>query len=177
MFPMTSNWARVKRVLTGLILGLALFTCVWVSRVFFTGQILGSLIPMSTLREIAWRAIIGGAIPALPLGFGYGLMRHRNVLVGAVVVALLACMIEVATSSASVPWWKFKTWWVLPLECVSVLILFVGAAVVGSRSLRPIPPQVRSRLGAGIFVLLTVGALTWPWLYSCIHDNVCKLVP
>ena len=174
---MTSSWVRVRRVLTGLILGLALFTCVWVSRVFFTGQILGSLIPMSTLREIAWRAMVGGAIPALPLGFGYGLMRHRNVLLGSVLVALLACMIELATSSASVSWWNFKTWWVLPLECITVLVLFVGAALVGSQSLRRVPQHVRSRLGAALFILLTVGALIWPWLYSCMHDNVCKLVP
>jgi hypothetical protein len=174
---MSSNRVGAKRVLTSLALALALFICIWVSRVFFTGQILGPLMPMTTLREIAWRAMIGGAIPALPLGFGYGLMRHRNVLVGATVVALLACAIELVTSSASVPWWKFKTWWVLPLECISVAVLFVAAALVGSRSLRRVAPHVRSRLGAALFVLLTVGALTWPWLYSCIHDNVCKLVP
>jgi hypothetical protein len=174
---MNSNRVGAKRVLTSLALALALFICIWVSRVFFTGQILGPLMPMTTLREIAWRAMIGGAIPALPLGFGYGLMRHRNVLVGAAVVALLACTIELVTSSASVPWWKFKTWWVLPLECISVVVLFVGAALVGSRSLRRVAPRVRSRLGAALFVLLTVGALTWPWLYSCIHDDVCKLVP
>jgi hypothetical protein len=174
---MTSAWVLVKRVGISLTLAAALFICVWVSRVFFTGQILGPLLPMTTLREIAWRAIVGGAIPAVPLGFGFGLLRHRNVLASALVVATLACTIELATSSASIPWWKFKTWWVLPLECITVLVLFAGAALAGARCLRRVPQQVRSRLGAGLFVLLTVGALSWPWLYSCVHDHVCKLVP
>ena len=167
----------VKRVFASLALGAALFICVWVSRVFFTGQILGPLLPLTTLREIAWRAVVGGAIPAVPLGFGFGLLRHRNVLASALVVATLACTIELATSSASIPWWNFKTWWVLPLECITVLVLFAGAALAGARCLRRVPQQVRSRLGVGVFLLFTVGALTWPWLYSCVHDNVCKLVP
>ena len=167
----------MKQVLAGLALGLALFVCVWVSRVFFAGQVLGSIMPLTGSIAVACLAIVGGALPTLPLGFGYGLMHHGKVLTGAIVVALLACMLELVTSSASVSWWRFKTWWVLPIECVTVLVVFAVAALIGSRSLQNILPLVRFRLGVGIFVLITVGALCWPWLYSCIRLNVCRLVP
>jgi len=167
----------MKQVLASLALGLALFVCVWVSRVFFAGQVLGPLIPLTGLVGIACIAILGGALPTLPLGFGYGLMRHDNVLAGALVVVVLACAFELATSAAAISWWKFKTWWVLPLECLTVLVVFLIAALAGSRSLQGVVPSVRFRLGAGLFVLITVAALCWPWLYSCIHLNVCRLVP
>ncbi len=170
-------WTRAKRVLASLALGLALFVCVWVSRVFFAGQIVGPLIPLTGLIAIASITIIAGAVPTLPLGFGYGLMRHHSMLGGAIVVVVLACIFELATSSAAVSWWKFKTWWVLPLECLTVLIVFLLAALAGSRSLQGVVPVVRFRIGAGLIVLITVGALCWPWLYSCIHLNVCRLVP
>jgi hypothetical protein len=177
VIAMAPIWVGVRRVAASLALGLVLFIDIWVCRVFFAGPILGPLMPLSVLWAIAWIAIIAGAIPALPLGFGYGLMQHRNVLVGAVVVALIGCLLELATSAARVSWWKFITWWVLPLECITVLAVFVIAALVGSRSLRRVLPPVRSRLGVGIFVLFTALALSWPWLYSCIALNVCKLVP
>jgi hypothetical protein len=177
VIAMAPIWVGVKRIAASLALGLALFIGMRVARVFFVTPILGPLMPTSVLWAIAWIAIIAGVIPALPLGFGYGLMRHRNVLVGAIVVALLGCVLELATSAAQLPWWKFITWWVLPLECVTVLAVFVIAALVGSRSLHRVSPSVRAGLGVGIFVLFTVLALTWPWLYSCIVFNVCKLVP
>ena len=170
-------WTHTKQALASLALGLALFVCVWVSRVFFTGQVLAPLIPLTGLVAIACIAILGGALPTLPLGFGYGLMRHDRVLAGALVVALLACAIELATSAAAVSWWLFKTWWVLPVECLTVLVVFVIAALAGSRSLPRVVRPLRTRVGAGLFVLMTVGALCWPWLYSCIHLNVCRLVP
>jgi len=166
-----------KQALAGLAFGFVLFVCVWVSRVFFAGNVLGPLLPLTGLPAIACIAIVGGVLPALPLGFGYGLMPRRNVLVGAIVVAVLACLFELATSSASVSWWNFKTWWVLPLECLTVLVVFVVTALLGSRSLRGVPPRIRVRLGVGIFVLIVLAALTWPWLYSCIRFNVCRLVP
>jgi hypothetical protein len=170
-------WLLAKQALAGLAFGFALFVCVWVSRVFFAGNVLGPLVPLTGLAAIACITIVGGALPALPLGFGYGLMPRRNVLVGAIVVAVLACLFELATSSASVSWWNFKTWWVLPLECLTVLVVFVVAALVGSRSLQRVLPRIRVRLGVGIFVLIVLAALTWPWLYSCIRFNVCRLVP
>lgn len=170
-------WKRVKRALGSLALGFALFICVWVSRVFFVGQMVSLLIPLRGLAGIAWIAILGGALPSFVLGFAYGLLRQRNVLAGALVVAALACALELGVSSAAVPWWNFITWWVLPIECITVLVVFVSLALVGSRSLQRLRTPVRFRLGVGLFVLLTLGALTWPWLYSCIRLNVCKLVP
>jgi hypothetical protein len=171
------HWGPVKQVLASLALGLALFICIWVSRVFFAGQVLGPVIPMSGLGAIAVLAIIGGALPALALGFGYGLMRPRQLLTGAVIVAVLGCVVELATSSAAVPWWTFITWWVLPIECIAVVVVFVGAALAGARSLPRLLPPTRPRLGAAVFVVMTLGAVTWPWLYSCIYSNVCSLVP
>jgi hypothetical protein len=170
-------WSRVKRTLGTLALGLALFICVWVSRIFLAGPIVGSFMPLAGKAAIAWIAVVGGAVPALPLGLTYGLMRGRGVLSGAGVVAVLACALELATSSVAVPWWTFVTWWVLPLECVTVLAFFVIAALVGSRLMPGVRPVVRSRVGACTFVMLTVGALTGPWLYSCLRLNVCSLVP
>jgi hypothetical protein len=177
VFAIASVWGPVKQGLASLALGLALFICIWVSRVFFAGQVLGPVIPMTGLGAIAVLAIIGGALPALPLGFGYGLMRHRQLLLGAVVVAVLGCLIELATSSAALPWWTFITWWVLPIECVTVLVVFVAAALAAARSLPRLVAPTRSRLGVAVFVVMTLGALTWPWLYSCIRNNVCSLVP
>src|SRR5208282_915297 len=135
------------------------------------------LLPFTGLDAIACVTIVGGALPTLPLGFGYGLMPRRNVLVGAIVVAVLACLFELATSSASIAWWNFKTWWVLPLECLTVLVVFVVAALLGSRLLQRVGPRIRVRIGVGIFALIVIAALTWPWLYSCIRFNVCRLVP
>jgi hypothetical protein len=170
-------WLRPKEVLANLAFGSALFVCVWVSRVFFAGNVLAPLLPLTGLAAIAGIAMVGGALPTLPLAFGYGLMPRRNVLVSAIVVAILACAIELAISSASIAWWKFKTWWVLPLECLTVLVVFVASALVGSRSLGSVLPRTRARLGGGIFALTVLAALAWPWLYSCIRFNVCRLIP
>ena len=170
-------WIRAKQVLASLAFGLALFICVWVSRVFFVRNVLGPLIPLTGPAKVACIAICQGAIPALPLGFGYGLMPRRNLFAGAVAVALLACAFELATSSVSFAWWNFKTWWVLPLECLTVLVAFVVAALAGSRSLQGVRPKVRVCVGAGIFALIVVGALIWPWLFSCLFLNDCRLVP
>jgi hypothetical protein len=177
VFAIASVWGPVKQVLTSVVLGLALFVCIWVSRVFFVGQVLGPVIPMTGLGAIAVLAVIGGALPALPLGFGYGLMRHRPLLVGAVAIALLGCGVDLAMMSAVLPWWTFITWWVLPIECITVLLVFVAAAFGGARSLPRLVPPTRSRLGAAVFVVMTLGAVTFPWLYSCIRNSVCSLVP
>ena len=177
MFAIASVWAPVKQVLATLALGLALFVCIWVSRVFFVGQVLGPVMPMMGLWTIALLAIVGGALPALLLGFGFGLMQHRQLLIGAGAVAALGGLLELATSAAAVPWWNFITWWVLPLECVTVLVVFVLAALAGPRALPHLAPPTRARVGVGVFVLVTLGAVTWPWLYSCLYNNVCSLVP
>ena len=166
----------VKQTLARLALALALFACIWVSRVFLAGEIVGSVMPLAGFAAVAWIAVVAGLLPALPLGFAYGFMRTRNnVLAGAVVVAVLACVFELAAASVAVPWWRFVTWWVLPLECVTVLLVFVFAAWAGAQSLQLVPPMVRFRVGVAMFVLFTVGLVTWPWLYSCIRFNVCSI--
>jgi hypothetical protein len=166
---------RVKQTLARLALALALFACIWVSRVFLAGEVVGSVMPLAGVAAVAWIAVVGGLIPALPLGFAYGFMSTRNVLAGAIVVAVLACVFELAAASVAVPWWKFVTWWVLPLECVTVLLVFLFAAWAGSQSLPRVLPVVRFRVGLAMFVLLTVGVVTWPWLYGCIRFNVCSI--
>ena len=153
---------RMMQALASLALALALFVCIWVSRVFLAGTVVGSVMPLVGVAAVAWIAVVGGLLPALPLGFAYGLMGNRNVLAGAIVVAVLACAFELAAASAAVPWWTFVTWWVLPLECVTVLLVFVFAAWAGSQSLQRVLPAVRFRIGVAMFVLLTVGAVTWP---------------
>jgi hypothetical protein len=155
---------RVKQTLASLALALALFTCVWVSRIFLAGEVVGSFMPLAGRTAIAWIAVVGGLLPALPLGLAYGFLRIRNVLAGAIVVAVLACVFELASASVAVPWWTFVTWWVLPLECLTVLLFFVLAALAGSQLLRRVLPVVRFRIGVGLFVLLTAGAVTLPWL-------------
>lgn len=168
-------WVRVKRTLASLALALVLFICVWVCRVFFAGEVVGSFAHLTGRAAIAGIAIIGGALPALPLGFAYGLMRARDILAGAIVVALLAGAFELATSSVAIAWWKFVTWWVLPLESLTVLVVFVIGALAGSRSLRRVLPGLRFRLGVGIFVLFAVGMISSPWLYRCIRFDVCSV--
>ncbi len=155
---------RVKQTLANLALAMALFTCVWVSRIFLAGEVVGAFMPLAGRTAIAWIAVVGGLLPALPLGLAYAFLRIRNVLAGAIVVAVLACVFELASASVAVPWWTFVTWWVLPLECLTVLLFFVLAALAGSQLLRRVLPVVRIRIGVGLFVLLTAGAVTLPWL-------------
>jgi hypothetical protein len=173
---MAAMLLRVKQTLASLALALALFTCIWVSRVFLAGEVVGSFMPLAGRTAIASIAVVGGLLPALPLGLAYGFLRTRNVLAGAIVVAVLACVFELAAASVAVPWWTFVTWWVLPLECFTVLLFFVLTARAGSQLLQRVPPVVRFRVGVSMFVLLTVGAVTWPWLYGCIRFNVCSIV-
>jgi hypothetical protein len=166
---------RVKQTLAALALGLALFACIWVTRVFLAGEIVGLVMPLAGFAAVASIAVVAGLLPALPLGFAYGFMRTSNGFAGAIVVALLACVFELAAASVAVPWWKFVTWWVLPLECMAVLLVFAFAAWAGSHSLQRVLSVTRFRVGVAMFVLLTVGMVTWPWLYGCIRLNVCSI--
>jgi hypothetical protein len=168
--------SRVKQTLGSFALALALFACVWVSRIFLAGEVVGWFMPLAGRTAIALIAVVGGLVPALPLGLAYGFLRTRNVLAGAIVVAVLACVFELASASVAVPWWTFVTWWVLPLECLTVVLFFALAAVVGSQLLRRVLPVVRFRIGVGLFVLFTAGLATWPWLYGCFRFNACSIV-
>ena len=155
---------RVKQTLASLALALALFICVWVSRVFLAGEVVGSVMALTGRTAIAWIAVVGGLLPAVPLGLAYGFLRTRKVLIGALVVAALACVFELAVASVAVPWWTFATWWVLPLECLTILLFFALTALAGSQFAQRVFPAARVGVGVGMFVLLTVGAVVWPWL-------------
>jgi hypothetical protein len=153
-------WVRAKQALGSLAMALALFICLRVSRVFLAGDIVGAFMPLTGRAAIVWVALVAGALPSLPLGLAYGLLRARNVLAGAMAVAVLACAFELTTSSV-VSWWRFVTWWVLPLECVTALLVFATAALFGSRLPQPMVPVARFRLGVGVFLLITVSAIAW----------------
>src|SRR5450432_98619 len=101
---------------------LALFACVWVTRVFVSAEIVAGILQMTGLRAIALVAVLGGLLPALPLGLGYGLLWPAPVHGRAL-----------AFASLTVPWWSFFTWWVLPLEGVTLLVIFPLVAWIGAR--------------------------------------------
>jgi hypothetical protein len=98
------------------------------------------------------------AAPALRAGRGF-------------VVALAACLLELAFASLSVAWWSFLTWWVLPVECVVVLVTFPLAAALGERCLRG--ADFRRRAGYAVFIVATLCAVAWPWLQGCIRMGAC----
>jgi hypothetical protein len=97
------------------------------------------------------------------------------VLGAALTVAAIACALERGFASLSVPWWSFITWWVLPTECVVMLVVFPTAAWLGSRLLTRLEPSTRRRIGSGVFVLLTLCAIALASLYSCLQAGTCGL--
>jgi hypothetical protein len=121
-------WTRLKRTLAYVALAVALFACVWTSRVFVSPRLVTLLLPMTGLLAVALVAVFGGLLPALPFGVGYGLLAPRPLAWKAFRIALGACVFELALASASVRWWSFFTWWVLPLECVTLMLCFPAAA-------------------------------------------------
>ena len=123
----------LKRLSSYVVLVLALFACMWASRVFVAPWIIELLIAETTLIGVVLIAILGGLIPALPLGFGYGLLAAPPVVGKALRIALGAAVVELALASLSVPWWLFFTWWVLPLECLVLVVFFPAAAWAGAR--------------------------------------------
>ena len=165
----------LKRALVYGLPALALFICVWTTRVFLAVDIVAVLMPMAGLRAIAAVAVIGGLLPSIPLGFAYGLIRPRPILVSAFTVALTACVLELAFASLTVPWWLFLTWWVLPTECVVVAIVFPTSAWIGTCLFVNSAPVRRRRVGAGVFMLLALCALAGPWLYGWVHAGACGI--
>jgi hypothetical protein len=163
----------LKRALVYGLPALALFICVWTTRVFLAVDIVALFMPMTGLLAIAAVAAVGGLLPSIPLGIAYGLIRPRPILSSAFTIALTACVLELAFASLTVPWWSFLTWWVLPTECAVVAIVFPLAAWIGSLLFTGSDPIRRRRVGAGVFVLLTLCALAGPWLYGCIRTGAC----
>jgi hypothetical protein len=122
----------LKRALVYGLPALALFICVWATRVFLAVDIVALFMRMSGLLAIAAVAVVGGFLPSIPLGIAYGVFGPRPVVSSAFKIAIAACVLELAFASLSVPWWSFLTWWVLPTECIVVLIVFPAAARIGS---------------------------------------------
>ena len=123
----------LRRLSIYLLLVLALFACMWASRVFVAPWIVEQLIAETTVLGVVLIAILGGLIPALPLGIAYGLLAAPPVVRKALRIALGAAVVELALASLSVPWWLFFTWWVLPLECLTLVVFFPAAAWAASR--------------------------------------------
>ena len=165
----------LKRVLVYGLPALALFVCVWVTRVFLAVDIVALVMRMNSLLAIASVAVVGGLLPSIPLGIAYGMIRPRPVVSTAFTIAVTACVLELAFASLTVPWWSFVTWWVLPTECIVVLVLFPTAAWIGSGLLTRSDPMVRRRAGVSVFVFLTLCAIAWPWLYGCIQTGACAI--
>src|SRR5215471_9770147 len=126
----------IKRIALYVVLVLVLFVCMWASRVFLAPWIVELLITETSVLGVALVAILGGLIPALPLGLGYGLLAPLPVVRKALRLALGAVVVELALASLSVPWWLFFTWWVLPLECLTLVVFFPMAAWAGARARR-----------------------------------------
>jgi len=122
----------LKRALVYGLPALALFICVWATRVFLAVEIVALFMRMSGLLAIAAVAVVGGFLPSILLGIAYGVFGPRPVVYSAFKTALMACVLELAFASLSVPWWSFLTWWVLPTECIVVLVVFPAAAWIGS---------------------------------------------
>src|SRR5215467_4249238 len=155
---------RLKRASVFVVLVMALFACVWVSRVFLGLPVVSLIMTPSGVQAIAGVAIVGGLLPGLLLGFAYGLMKARPIFWSAFAVALGACIVELVVATLTVNWWEFVTWWVLPLECVALMVSFPAAAWVSSRLAANARPARRRRCGIAVFALLTLGAMAWPWL-------------
>lgn len=153
---------RLKRILVFAVLVMALFACVWVSRVFLGARLVGLVMPLAGVQAVAGVAIIGGLLPGLLLGFAYGLINARPLFWSALAVALGACVVELALATKTVNWWEFVTWWVLPVECVALMVSFPAAAWVSSRLAASAQPALRRRCGIAVFALLTLGAVTLP---------------
>jgi len=155
---------RLKQTLVFVVLVVALFACVWVSRIFLALPLVSLIMTPSGVQAVAGVAIAGGLLPGLLLGFAYGLIKARPILWSAFAVALGACIVELVVATMSVNWWEFVTWWVLPLECVALMVFFPAAAWLSSRLATNAQPALRRRCGIAVFALLTIGAVTLPWL-------------
>lgn len=168
-----SEPANLTRFLLFALPVLALFACVWVTRVFIAVDLVAEVLHMTGLKSIAAVAVVGALLPSLPLGLAYGLLRPPPMAAAALRVALGACALELAFASLTVPWWSFFTWWVLPLECTVVLIIFPLASMVGARCAPRADPRLRRRAGAVIFGVLTLCAVVWPLLQGCVRSGSC----
>jgi hypothetical protein len=168
-----SERGNLSRFLLFALPALALFACVWVTRVFIAVDLVAQVLHMTGLKSIVAVAVAGALLPSLPLGLAYGLLRPRPIAAAAVCVALGACVLELSFASLTVPWWSFFTWWVLPLECTVVLVIFPLASMLGARCAPQADPRIRRRAGAIVFGALTLCAIGWPLLHGCVRSGSC----
>jgi hypothetical protein len=146
-----------KRGLAFIVFAVALFACVWLSRVSLAGRIVALVVTEANLTAIALVAAVSALLPGVPLGFAYGLIHARPILGRALMVSVGASVIELAFATYSVNWWEFVSWWVLPLECATLVVCFPAAAWAGSIRARRMDPAASGRVGIALFVLLALG--------------------
>jgi hypothetical protein len=154
----------VLRILTYVAFAVGLFACVWVSRVVLATPFVEYFTPIATRSAIALVAIVAGVLPALAVGIAYGAFEGRPILWKAAAVAFGAGVIELALASAAVDWWAFITWFVLPLECLTLLLCFPVVAWAVSGLVARVEPAARRRGGIilFVFILLCAAWLAWP---------------
>lgn len=144
----------MNRILTCVVATLGLFACVWVSRVVLATPIVEYFMPIKSWLAIALVPIVGGALAALLIGICYGAIQDTPVYVKALAVAFGASVIELVLASITVPWWSFRTWWVLPLECVTLMVCFPLIAWAVSCLVAKVEPATRR--GGGIILFAVV---------------------
>ena len=138
-------WVGLRRTLIYVLLALALFACVWAARIFLSAQVVELMMPAPSLLRVALASALGGLLPALPFGIAYGLLAAFPVAWKAVRVALGASVLELLFASLAVSWWSFFTWWVLPLECLTLVVFFPAAAWAAARLRGVSAPRPSSR--------------------------------
>ena len=148
---------RFKRVLVWLEFTLALFGCIYLARAFVSGRIVALVVTEANLTAIALVAAVSALVPGVPLGIAYGVTLPRPILGRALTVAVGASVLELAFATYSVNWWEFVSWWVLPLECATLVVCFPAAAWAGSVVARRMDPAVSRRAGITLFALLALG--------------------
>ena len=128
---------RFKRVLVWLEFTLALFGCIYLARAFVSGRIVALVVTEANLTAIALVAAVSALVPGVPLGIAYGVTLPRPILGRALTVAVGASVLELAFATYSVNWWEFVSWWVLPLECATLVICVPAAAWAGAAAFAP----------------------------------------
>jgi hypothetical protein len=163
---------RFKRVLVWLEFTLALFGCIYLARAFVSGRIVALVVTEANLTAIALVAAVSALVPGVPLGIAYGVTLPRPILGRALTVAVGASVLELAFATYSVNWWEFVSWWVLPLECATLVICVPAAAWAGAAAFARISVIARRRVGIALFVLLVplaligLGIIMSPWLLA-----------
>ena len=163
---------RFWRALSWIEFTLALFGCIYLARAFIAGRIVALVVTEANLTAIALVAVVSALVPGVPLGIGYGVTHVRPILGRALTVAFGASIIELAFATYSVNWWEFVSWWVLPLECATLVVCFPAAAWAGVAATAGISTVVRGRVGIALCVVLAplaligLGIVISPWLLA-----------